>query len=93
MPILSLEFVFRPPSTPNLHKLTDSVLVQALEGIFGKDSFLHVFGKKLACVIPAESESHLGQVVCTKGEEFRMFGNLISCNGLLSESQSWFPTR
>jgi hypothetical protein len=48
-----------------------------LEGVLRQDSLLHVGDEEIALgIIPAVSECHLGQIIGSKGEELRQFGDL-----------------
>ena len=68
----------------HLDQLTNTVLVQAGEGIALIDLAGVVGIQELAGVVTGEAESHLGQVVGAEGEELGFLGDLVSsqsCTG------------
>src|SRR5258708_39960679 len=58
-------------------ELADTLLVDRLEGILGKDLLVDVLGKEGAGVVPRVAERHLREVVCAEREEFRGFAQLL----------------
>src|SRR5690606_27388101 len=64
-----------------LHQLTNTVAIQLLEGVLGKNSFLNIANEEVAfSVITAVAEGHLGQVVRAKGEEFSQTSDFRGCH-------------
>ena len=68
----------------HLNQLAYAVLIQMCEGIGLIDLLLIVIIQELACIITAEAEGHLGQVVGAEAEEFGFLSDLVcsqSCAG------------
>ena len=61
----------------HLYKLADANLIKACEGIALEDLLLIVIAEELACVVTAEAEGHLGEVVGAEAEEFSLGSNLV----------------
>src|ERR1039457_4781214 len=66
-------------------QLTDSIHIDDLERIDGKDLFTEVFRKETTDIVPRKSEGHLCQVIRTKGEELGDF-----CNFICRERCPWY---
>jgi len=59
-----------------LHQFSHTLTVQLLEWIAWQDAFLDVAHQETALsVVPAITVSHLGEVVCSEGEELRHGGD------------------
>ena len=65
----------------HLNEPADTILVQAGEGIVVVNLLVVVGIEELASVVAAEAEGHLGQVVCTEGEEVGLFCDLVGGQG------------
>ena len=65
----------------HLHQAAHAVLVQMGEGIELIDLLVVIGVQELACVVPAEAEGHLRQIVGTEGEELGLPGNLVCGEG------------
>jgi len=61
----------------HLHQFTDAVLIQAGKRIVVINLFIIIGTQELSGIVTGEAEGHLGQVVGSKAEEIRFFGNFI----------------
>jgi len=61
----------------HFHKLANAVLVQLGEGVVLVDLAVVVSREELTCVVTAEAEGHLGEVVGAKAEELGFLGDLV----------------
>ena len=60
-----------------LDQLANAVLIQLCEGIVFVDLSVVVSGQELACVVTAEAEGHLSQVVGAEAEELSFFCHFV----------------
>ncbi len=51
------------PLDTDLNELTDTLLIENLEGVLFENTLVDVFGKEHTGIIPGITESHLGQVI------------------------------
>ena len=56
----------------HLHELADAVLIKLCERIVLKDLGVIVSVEELACIVTAEAEGHLSQVVGAEAEEISL---------------------
>ena len=61
----------------HLHQAANAVLIQLCEGIVFVDLSVVVSGQELACVVTAEAEGHLNQVVGAEAEELSFFCHFV----------------
>ena len=61
----------------HLHELADAVLIKLCERIVLKDLGVIVSVEELACIVTAEAEGHLSQVVGTEAEEISLSSDLV----------------
>ena len=61
----------------HLHELADAVDVQVLERVVLVNLRIVVRAEELRCVVTAEAEGHLRQVVRAEAEEVRLLGDLV----------------
>ena len=61
----------------HIHKLADAVCVKTGKRIAFVDLAAVVRRKELACVVTAEAEGHLSQVVGTEAEELGLFCDFV----------------
>ena len=57
----------------NLYELPDASLVNALKWVVPQDVHVKVVRQKCVNVVTAESETHLCQIICAKGENRRLY--------------------
>ena len=62
----------------HIHQLANAGLIELSERIVLKDLSVIVSVEELTCVVTAEAEGHLSQVVGTEAEEVSLGSNLVS---------------